>query len=292
MLVAEEDPVVAAEAAAVGASARPLAVADPARWAAAGWTARTVRPVLRVVGAVAAAGWEDQDQEDGAAAVEAVEEAGEDLDRRREEVAEADPAAVMVQDLVDLADPARTAAETITACTAVTADTAALVVMLGTMAISAVVAEVEGLHQWEEIPRLISRSPLIAAAVAAEEEVDQAEALGLPGLALHPDRTTHSLSNRSTSNRIDMAMVGMDSETIVEVVAVAVATDLLPPSNPTRIRALHRNSGKTIRARIRHNTTDRQDLVVVVVEWVQAAIYRRQRGEPPITSQEWEEAEV
>ena len=255
-MVAEEDPV-AAEAEEAVASARLLA-ADPVQWAA-GWTARTVRPVLRVVGAVVAAGWEgqgqDRDREDGA--VGAAAEVGEDLDRRREE--EEAPAAVLVQGLVD-PDPAPTAAETITACTAATVDTAALVgtavrlrlitfgtvavvmatqeIMLGIMAISAVVEEVEGL-KWEEILPLINRSPLIA--VALVEEEDQAEALGRPGLALHPDRITHSRTNHNTSNRLDMAMVGMDLETTAEV--VAVASDLLPPNIPTRIRALHRHSG-------------------------------------------------
>ena len=311
-MVAEEDPV-AAEAEAAVASARLLA-ADPVQWAA-GWTARTVRPVLRVVGAVVAAGWEgqdqDQDREDGA--VVAAAEEVEDLDHRREEGE--DPAAVLVQGLVDPA-PAPTAAETITACTAATVDTAALVgtavrlrlitfgtvavvmatqeIMLGIMAISAGVEEVEGL-KWAEILPLINRSPLIAVAV---EEEDQAEALGRPGLALHPDRITHSRSSRNTSNRIDMGMVGMDLETTAEV--VAVASDLLPPNIPTRIRALHRHSGKIIRARIRHNTIDRQDLVVVVAEqvavsaaavvWVQVELYiLRQREEPLIMNQEWEE---
>lgn len=310
--MAEEDPV-AAEAAAAVASARLLA-ADPARWAAV-WTARTVRPVLRVVGAVVAVGWEDQDREDGA--VVAAAEELEDLDHRREEGE--DPAAVLVQDLVDLV-PAPMVAETITACTAVTVDTAALVgtavrlrlitfgtvsvvmaiqeIMLGIMAISAVVEEVEGL-KWEEILRLINHSPLIAA--VAEEE-DQAVALAPLDLVLHPDRTTHSRSNHNTSNRIDMGMVGMDLETTAEVVAV-VASDLLPPNIPTRIRALHRHSGKIIRARIRHNTIDRQDLVVVVAEqvavssavvvWVQVELYiLRQREEPQIMSQEWEEEEA
>lgn len=299
----------AAEAAAVVASARLLAVGQ-VQWAAV-WTARMARPVLRVVGAVVAVGWEDQDQEDGAVVVAAEEV--EDLDHRREE--EEDPAAVLVQDLVVPVPAPTVAVVTITACTVVTVDTAVLegtavrlrlitfgtvaVVMaiqenmLGTMAISAVVEEVEGL-KWEEILRLINRSPLMAA--VAEE--DLAEALALPGLALHPDRTTHSRSNHNTSNRIDMVMAGMDLETIVEV--VAVASDLLPPNNPTRIRALHRPSGKIIRARIRHNTTDRQDLVVVaeqgvaaVVVWVQVALYiLRQRGELPIMNQEWEEEEA
>ena len=297
----EEDP--AAEAAAEVASVRLLAV-GPVQWAE-GWTARTVQPVLRAVEAVVAAGWEDQDQdrEDGAAEVE------EDLDRRREEA----EGAALVQDLVAQA-PVPTAAATITACTAVTVDTAALVgtavrlrlitfgtvvavvvmaiqeIMLGIMAISAVVEE-EEVHKWEEIRRLINRSRLIVAAA------EVAEALAHPGPALHPDRIIHSRNNHSTSNRIDMAMAMVMVGMGLEMSAEAVALDLPRLNNPTRIiRALRHHSGK-IRARIRHNSIEPQDqdhaaeqgaAAAAVVVWVRVVLYLlRQRGEHPTTSQEW-----
>lgn len=268
-----EDPL-AAEAVAVAESARLLA-ADQVQWAAAVaavWTARTVRPELREVLAFVMGAYVVGDNRDGAAV------AAEDLDHNRREEAEGEVAAAL--DLVVLV-LVPSAAEMITACTADTADTAdleATAVHLRLITFGTVV--------------VMATQEIMSGTTVAEE--GQAEALGLLGLVLPPDRITHSRTNHNTSNRIDMAMVGMDLETIV-------ASDLLPPNNPTRTRALRRHSGKLIRARIRHNTTDRQDpevvaeqvSVSVAVVWAQAALcLLRQRGELLNMSKEWEEAAV